>query len=211
MYKKTKKISINVIRRLPQYYSYLTELKEKGVQKVSSGKLGEITGFTSSQIRQDLNNFGGFGIQGTGYDVSSLQSELSQILGIDSHLSAIIFEAGNLGQAIANYSGFRKFAIGISALFDINPELVGTRIHGIPVMNINEAKEYIKKNHVKIAVICTPKESAPDVVELLNDTDIKGVWNFAPVDLNLKIGIKVESVNLLNSLFVLSYLIKAEQ
>ncbi|MBS6063010.1 redox-sensing transcriptional repressor Rex [Criibacterium bergeronii] len=206
---KDKYISFNVIRRLPKYHSYLADLKEKGVSKVSSKELSKITGFTASQIRQDLNNFGGFGIQGTGYEVEGLYTELSQILGLNSTLSAVIFGAGNLGHAIANYTGFNKFDINIKAIFDVNKDMIGRKIKNTIVMDLKDAKKYIDDNKVKIAIICTPKDAVSGVVDIINKTKIKGVWNFAPTDLKLNKNIKVESVNLLNSLFVLSYLVKA--
>lgn len=206
-----KKISMNVIRRLPKYHSYLIELMERGVVKVSSRELSEITGFTASQIRQDLNNFGGFGKQGSGYEVELLFKEISDILGLNMSYKTIIIGAGNLGQAIANYPGFKKYALDIKALFDVNPKLIGMKIHSLDVLDIDTISDYIKNNNIEIAIICTPKEAVKKVARILEKTNIKGIWNFAPVDFTVNADIKVESVNLTDSLFVLSYMISQEE
>ena len=206
-----KKISMNVIRRLPKYHSYLIELMEKGIVKVSSKELSDITGFTASQIRQDLNNFGGFGKQGSGYEVESLLNEISEILGINTHYNAVIIGAGNLGQAIANYNGFRKYALDIKAIFDVNPRLIGMKIHSIDVLDIDMAANFINEHNIQIAIICTPKEVVKKIALMLEKTSIKGVWNFAPADFTVKKDIKVENVNLSDSLFVLSYMISQDE
>lgn len=206
-----KKISMNVIRRLPKYHSYLIELMEKGIVKVSSKELSDITGFTASQIRQDLNNFGGFGKQGSGYEVESLLNEISDILGINTHYNAVIIGAGNLGQAIANYNGFRKYALDIKAIFDVNPRLIGMKIHSIDVLDIDMATNFINDNNIQIAIICTPKEAVKKIALMLEKTNIKGVWNFAPADFSVNKDIKVENVNLSDSLFVLSYMISQNE
>lgn len=205
-----RKISMNVIRRLPKYHSHLIELMERGIIKVSSKELSDITGFTASQIRQDLNNFGGFGKQGSGYEVELLFKEISDILGLNKNYKAIIIGAGNLGQAIANYTGFKKYAIDIKALFDVNPKLIGMKIHSLDVLDIDTAWQFIKDNEIEIAIICTPKESVKKVAHILEKTDIKGIWNFAPVDFSINTNAKVENVNLTDSLFVLSYMVGQE-
>lgn len=205
-----RKISMNVIRRLPKYHSYLIELMERGVVKVSSKELSDITGFTASQIRQDLNNFGGFGKQGSGYEVEFLFKEISSILGLNKKYKTIIIGAGNLGQAIANYTGFKKYAIDIQAIFDINPRLIGMKIHSLDVLDIDTAEDFIIKNDIEIAIICTPKESVKKIQYILERTNIKGIWNFAPIDFTLNTNAKVENVNLTDSLFVLSYMVGKE-
>lgn len=201
-----KKISMNVIRRLPKYHSYLIELMEKGITKVSSKDLSEITGFTASQIRQDLNNFGGFGKQGSGYEVEVLFSEICDILGLKKNYNTIIIGAGNMGQAICNYQFFKKYGLNVKAMFDVNPKLIGTKIHDLDILDMEDAYDYIKKNKIEIAIICTPKDVIPKIAAMIEKTDIKGVWNFAPADFVVKKNIKVESVSLSDSLFVLTYM-----
>ena len=205
-YQNDKKISNNVIRRMPRYHSYLLELKDKGIDRISSKELSKITGFTASQIRQDFNNFGGFGKQGAGYEVDFLFSEICDILGINKTYKAVIFGAGNLGQAICNYGFFKEYGLKIDAIFDINPSLIGNKIHSIDVLDVFKAKDYIKKNDISIAIVCVPKEAVPKIISIIENSKIKGVWNFAPADININKDIKVENVRLSDSLFVLSYM-----
>ena len=181
----SKKVSMAVIRRLPKYHRYLADLLDKEVYRISSKELSEIIGFTASQIRQDLNNFGGFGQQGYGYNVEELYNELSKILGLDKSYNTIILGAGNLGQALANYSGFRRSGFKVKALFDINPRLVGIKIQDLEVMDVEKMEEFIKKEDITIAVICTPKEKAQESANKLIEYGIKGIWNFAPMDITV--------------------------
>lgn len=203
----SKKVSMAVIRRLPKYHRYLADLLDKEVYRISSKELSEIIGFTASQIRQDLNNFGGFGQQGYGYNVEELYNELSKILGLDKLYNTIILGAGNLGQALANYSGFRRSGFKVKALFDINPKLVGMKIQDLEVMDVGKMEEFIKKENITIAVICTPKEKAQESANQLIKCGIKGIWNFAPMDITVPEHIRVEEVNLSESLYVLSYML----
>ena len=203
----SKKVSMAVIRRLPKYHRYLADLLDKEVYRISSKELSEIIGFTASQIRQDLNNFGGFGQQGYGYNVEELYNELSKSLGLDKSYNTIILGAGNLGQALANYSGFRRSGFKVKALFDINPRLVGIKIQDLEVMDVEKMEEFIKKEDITIAVICTPKEKAQESANKLIEYGIKGIWNFAPMDITVPENIKVEEVNLSESLYVLSYML----
>ena len=196
-----------VIRRLPKYHRYLADLLDKEVYRISSKELSEIIGFTASQIRQDLNNFGGFGQQGYGYNVEELYNELSKILGLDKSYNTIILGAGNLGQGLANYSNFRRSGFKVKALFDINPRLVGIKIQDLEVMDVEKMEEFIKKENITIAVICTPKEKAQESANKLIEYGIKGIWNFAPMDITVPENIKVEEVNLSESLYVLSYML----
>ena len=202
-----KKVSMAVIRRLPKYHRYLADLLDKEVYRISSKELSELIGFTASQIRQDLNNFGGFGQQGYGYNVEELYNELSKILGLDKSYNTIILGAGNLGQALANYSGFRRSGFKVKALFDINPRLVGIKIQDLEVMDVEKMEEFIKEEDITIAVICTPKEKAQESANKLIEYGIKGIWNFAPMDITVPENIKVEEVNLSESLYVLSYML----
>ncbi|KXZ39087.1 redox-sensing transcriptional repressor [Alkalithermobacter thermoalcaliphilus JW-YL-7 = DSM 7308] len=206
-----KKISMAVIRRLPKYYRYLKELLDKDVNRISSKELSQIIGFTASQIRQDLNNFGGFGQQGYGYNVAELYNEIGKILGLNKEYNTILIGAGNLGQAIANYSGFQKSGFKMKAIFDINPRIIGLKIKDIEVLDIDILEEYVKENNIHIAVICTPKEKAQQIADVLVKSGIRGIWNFAPVDLHLPEHVVVENVHLTESLYTLSYLLNENE
>jgi redox-sensing transcriptional repressor len=197
-----------VIRRLPKYYRYLGDLLEKDITRISSKELSRLTGFTASQIRQDLNNFGGFGQQGYGYNVEELRDELARILGINRTYNTIIIGAGNLGQAIANYKGFQDEGFKILALFDKNPKLIGLKIRDIEIKDVDILEEFIKEHKIDIGVICTPKEHSQDIADRLVQAGIKGIWNFAPYDIKVPEDVVVENVHLNESLFTLSYLLK---
>ncbi len=201
-----KNISMAVIRRLPKYHRYLGDLLEKDIQRISSKELSEIIGFTASQIRQDLNNFGGFGQQGYGYNVEALHQEIGKILGLEKVYKAIVIGAGNLGQAISNYAGFKKAGFEIKALFDVNPKIIGIKIRDFEILDSEEAEDFVKANDIDIAIICIPKKGAQDIVDRLVNAGITGVWNFAPIDLEIPDHVIVENVNLTESLYTLSYL-----
>jgi redox-sensing transcriptional repressor len=208
---ETKKISSAVIRRLPRYYRYLGELKESGIQRISSKELSDKMKVTASQIRQDLNNFGGFGQQGYGYNVESLYEEIGRILGIDRVHNMVLVGAGNLGQAIVNYGDFAKRGFVVKGVFDINPELKGKKIHGIEVMMLDGITEFIKKNNIEIAALTIPKQAAREVGKVVADAGVKAIWNFAHTDLNLSEDVIVENVHLSESLMRLSYKIANKQ
>ena len=199
------KISPAVIRRLPKYYRYLGELNKMGLNKTSSRELSEMTGFSASQIRQDLNNFGGFGQQGFGYDVENLRNEIARILGLDKKYKLIIIGAGNIGQAIANYTGFYEADYEVVALFDKNPKLIGMSMRNALIKDIDELEEFLKAETIDIAVICTPKSVSQQVAEQLVQCGIKAIWNFAPKDLKMPDNVHVENVHLNESLFLLTY------
>jgi AT-rich DNA-binding protein len=200
-----KEISKAVVNRLPRYYRYLGDLLEKDVVRISSKELSEKMKVTASQIRQDLNNFGGFGQQGYGYNVEYLHSEIGKILGLDTKYNIIIIGAGNLGLALANYADFERRGFYVKCIFDINPSLIGTYIRGIPVRAGDELEEYLKNNKVDIAAITVPKTKAPGIASELVKWGVKGIWNFAPTDLNLPKEVTVENVHLAESLMKLSY------
>ncbi|MDF2676495.1 MAG: rex [Bacillota bacterium] len=202
---KNGKISPAVIRRLPKYYRYLGELIKLGITKTSSRELSEMTGFSASQIRQDLNNFGGFGQQGFGYEVEHLRVEIAKILGLDKKYKLIIIGAGNIGQAIANYTGFYEADYEIVGLFDKNPKMIGLSIRNSEIRDIDELEGFLNKEHVDIAVICTPKNVSQQIAEKVVSCGIKAIWNFAPKDLNMPEGVYVENVHLNESLFSLTY------
>lgn len=198
-------ISRAVIGRLPRYYRYLGELLDEGVERISSNDLSKRMNVTASQIRQDLNNFGGFGQQGYGYNVKYLYTEIGKILGLDKQHNVIIIGAGNLGQAIANYGAFEKSGFRLKGLFDINPELEGFEVRGVPVRMMDELEDFVKTHDIEIAALTIPKSTAIDVAEMLAKNGIKGIWNFAHTDLKLPENITVESVHLSDSLMKLFY------
>jgi redox-sensing transcriptional repressor len=204
-----KKISTAVIKRLPKYYRYLGDLLENDVIRISSKELSERMGVTASQIRQDLNNFGGFGQQGYGYNVEYLYNAIGKILGLENKYNAIIVGAGNLGQALANYTNFDKRGFEVKGLFDVNPRLIGITVRGIEIKDLDEMESFIKENDIDIAVLTLPKQKAPKIANDLVEYGIKGIWNFAPVDLQLSDKyVIIENVHLLDSLMTLSYNIK---
>lgn len=203
-----KGISTAVIKRLPRYYRYLGDLLENDVVRISSKELSEKMQVTASQIRQDLNNFGGFGQQGYGYNVEYLHGEIAKILGLDKKHNVIVVGAGNLGQAIANYTDFEKRGFVIKKIFDVNPKLIGMSIRGVEICDVEEMEEYVKNNEVHIAALTVPKSKAISVANDLVSWGIKGIWNFAPVDLRLPKDVKVETVHLSDTLMRLSYGLK---
>ena len=205
---KENKVSITVIRRLPKYYRYLVDLLDSGITRVSSQELSKMTGFTASQIRQDLNNFGGFGQQGYGYNVEELHHQLGKILGLNTIYHAVIGGAGNLGQAIANFKGFEDAGFQVVSLFDRNPKLVGIKVREIEIRHIDTMIDYIKTHEIDIGIITVPKEGAQELADLYVEAGVKGIWNFAPTDLDLPDDIIVENVSLNESLFTLSYFLK---
>ncbi len=201
-----KEISQAVIRRMPRYYRYLGELLDEGVERISSNDLSNRMKVTASQIRQDLNNFGGFGQQGYGYNVQFLYDEIGKILGLNTQHNIVIIGAGNLGQALANYMKFEKLGFVITALFDVDPELKGKKVRDIPILMLDELDEYTKNNKVDIAALTMPKSNAEAVAQKVVDLGIKAIWNFAHVDLEIENkDVVVESVHLSDSLMQLSY------
>lgn len=207
MEEKNKKISSAVIRRLPRYYRYLGELIESDVQRISSKELSVKMKVTASQIRQDLNNFGGFGQQGYGYNVKYLYDEIGKILGLDRAHNMIIIGAGNMGQALVNSGDFAKRGFIIKGVFDNNPKIQGNNIGGITVSSMDEVVDFIKTNNIEIVVLTLPKEAAREVAKVVVDAGIRAIWNFAHTDLNLPEDVIVENVHLSESLMRLSYTI----
>ena len=202
----SKEISQAVIRRLPRYYRYLGELLDEGVERISSNDLSHRMKVTASQIRQDLNNFGGFGQQGYGYNVQFLYEEIGKIMGLNTEHRIIIIGAGNLGQALANYVKFEKLGFVITALFDVNPELSGKSVRGIPILMLSELDEYCRTHRVDIAALTMPKSKADSIAAKLVDLGIRAIWNFAHGDLEIpNKDVVVESVHLSDSLMQLSY------
>lgn len=201
-----KGISQAVVRRMPRYYRYLRDLLEQGVERVSSNELSKLMKVTASQIRQDLNNFGGFGQQGYGYNVRFLYEEIGKILGLDQTHNLIIIGAGNLGQAIANYGRFDSLGFVTVALFDVNPEIIGKEVRGIKVHALDELEVFCQNHKVDIAALTMPKQSADNTAQRLVELGIRAIWNFAHVDLDVDDeSVVVENVHLSDSLMQLSY------
>lgn len=200
-----KEISQAVIGRLPRYFRYLGELKDQGIERISSQDLSELMKVTASQIRQDFNNFGGFGQQGYGYNVEYLYHEIGKILGLNRRHNFIIVGAGNLGQALGNYLNFERRGFIFKGVFDIDPQLAGREARGVKVMPMEQLDQFVRDNDIDIAVLTIPKTGAVEVAEKLVKNGIRAIWNFAHVDLNVPEGIQVENVHLSDSLMKLSY------
>ena len=207
---KEKGISKAVISRLPRYYRYLGELLDSGIERISSGELSERMKVTASQIRQDLNNFGGFGQQGYGYNAYVLREEIGKILGLDKIHNMIIVGAGHLGQALGNY-GFEKNGFRIIGMFDVDPALKGRLVRGIPIRMLDEMPQFLAEHSVEIAALTIPKDASIEVAKTLTDNGIRAIWNFAHTDLNLILpkDVVVENVHLSDSLMRLSYNLSA--
>ena len=198
---KKNKISTAVVRRLPKYYRHLGDLERMGEEKISSQQLSEKTGFTASQIRQDLNHFGGFGQQGFGYKISDLKAAITEIIGLDKPYSAIILGYGKIGQAIHNYKGFDVASLDVVAVFDKETKTK----NGTEVISIDEMQDFLRKNPVDIAIITVPVEYAQETCDLFEEGMIKAIWNFAPTDLKVDFKIPIESVHLSESLYSLIF------
>lgn len=202
---KTAKISNAVIKRLPRYRRYLIELRKKGVEKISSKEFSNLIGYTASQIRQDLNNFGGFGQQGYGYSVDSLYEEISAILGLDKEYRMVIIGAGNLGHAIAKYMQSNKQGFKVYGVFEINPNLIGKEFDGIKIMDYENIVEFVEDEEINIGVICVGRDAAQEVADKLSFAGVKGIWNFAPTDIEVPKHVALEHVQLSDSLHSLAY------
>ncbi len=206
-----KGISQAVISRLPRYYRYLGELKDEGVERISSQELSKIMHVTASQIRQDFNNFGGFGQQGYGYNTNYLYSEIGKILGLNEEHSMVLIGAGNLGQALIKYMNRTKRGFVFKAAFDLDENLTSKQVAGISIYSMDQLTAYINENNIEIAVLTIPKAAAIQVKDTLIATKIKAIWNFAHTDLDVPDHVKVENVHLLDSLMKLSYNMKDEE
>ena len=203
------KVSNAIIRRLPRYRRYLGYLQTKGIKKISSNELSEMIGYTASQIRQDLNTFGEFGQQGYGYEVDRLYKEINKILGLDREYKTVVVGCVNLGQAITNYTYYYKIGFNIIGLFDANPKIVGNVINDVEVMDSADLEEYVRREKIDIGIICVNRENAQKVADELVSGGVKGIWNFAPIDLNIPENVALESVHLSDSLHALSFMIKS--
>ena len=207
MAKEKKSVSMSVIKRLPRYYRFLGELKKNNITRISSKELSQRMGLTASQIRQDLNCFGGFGQQGYGYNVEQLQNEIGSILGVQNGFKTILFGCGNLGRAIASHMTFEDRGFELVGLFDSNADkMKDLRIKGLSVYPVEDLEVYCKEVEPKVAVLCVPTEAAPEIVERLVRLGIKNFWNFSHYDIASNYhGVTVENVHLNDSLMTLSY------
>ncbi|HHT20720.1 MAG TPA: redox-sensing transcriptional repressor Rex [Tissierellia bacterium] len=199
-------ISMAVIRRLPKYHRYLSEMMERGVDRISSKELSEIIGFSASQIRQDFNNFGEFGQQGYGYNVQDLFREINTIIGLDHTYSVIIIGAGNLGGALANY-GFQALGFDIISLFDNDPKKIGKSLSDVEIRDINILETYMSQQPIDIAIITTPVHVAQDIADRLIISGVRSIWNFTPKDLVVPEDLIVENVHMVDSLMTVAYLL----
>ena len=196
------KISVAVIKRLPKYYRYLELIGDKGIIRVSSQELSKITGLTASQIRQDLNHFGAFGQQGYGYNVEELKIELEKIMGVDKPYNVVIIGFGNIGSALLNYSGFKKKGFKVVGIFDNSPEIIGNKANDVVIKDVSELEEVVTR---EIAILAIPAIPAQEITDKLVACGIKGIWNFAPIDLKLPRNVVLENVHLDGSLLTLTY------
>lgn len=202
--RRHQQIPLAVIKRLPIYHRYLSDLHQKEVARISSSELAAKIGITASQLRQDLSWFGSFGQQGYGYRVDELLQEVSRILGLNQNIGMVLIGAGRLGRAIIHYANFKRRGFHTKAIFDNNPDIVGEIIDEIPVYNISELENYLKSHAIQIGVITTPASAAQEVADRLVRCGIKGIWNFAPVSLKVPNDVIVEHVHIGESLMVLS-------
>lgn len=206
-----QKISRAVVSRLPKYYRYLGEAHDNDIKRTSSKKLSEIMNITASQIRQDLNNFGSFGLQGYGYDTELLYNEIGAILGLDKSHKICVIGCGNIGQALLNYKSFSSRGFVFHVAFDKAPNVVGTTINNVPVQDISELDKYLSENDIDIVALTLPNGDLSDIVNIINKSNVKGVWNFINSDISFRDGIVVENVHLMDSLMTLSYKINEEE
>ena len=205
------KVSNSVIKRLPGYYRYLTDLEENGMVRISSQELGGRMGLTASQIRQDINCFGEFGQQGYGYNVTDLREEIGRILGLDNTYPMVIVGAGNVGQALAKYAGFRDLGYHVEAMFDKYPDRVRSMVEGLPMLPVEELRKYLRNHNIKIGIITAPATDAQTICDTLVTGGVEGIWNYAPVDLNVPDGVALQNMHLSDSLMIISYHIKHKE
>lgn len=203
---KRDNISMLVIRRLPRYYRFLTELQAEGVMRISSKELADKMKLTASQVRQDFNCFGGFGQQGYGYSVEQLKNEIESILGINVTKKAILVGAGNLGRAVASHMAFEPKGINLIGIFDKNEQLIGTRLRNVIIANTSQIELFCKKNVPNLAILCVPKDAAQTLSRRLYAMGIRYYWNFSHYDLTTDYpDVVVENVHMSDSLMTLCY------
>ncbi len=202
-------VSMSVTRRLPRYYRCLGELMASGAERISSREFAEIIGFTASQIRQDLNCFGGFGQQGYGYNIAVLHREIGKILSVDKSFPAVLIGAGNLGLALTNHLAFEQHGFKLIGVFDVSPSVIGKKVRNWVIQDVSELEQFCRNNKPVAAILCVPQEAAAEVADKLVQWGIKGFWNFTHLDLSIqyKDEIVVENVHLDDSLMTFTYLV----
>ena len=199
-------ISKSVIRRLPRYYRFLGELEDNGVDRISSGKLAEIMRATASQVRQDLNNFGGFGHQGYGYSVPMLKAEIAKILGLDRGFKAILIGTGHIGTALAAHMDFKKLGFELIGIFDNNKDIIGERIGELTILDAGKVERFCGENGVEAAFLCIPRSAAEETVDTLYGAGVRSYWNFTHYYIQGKYpDATVENVHLSDILMTLCY------
>lgn len=206
--KTQRSVSNSVINRLPRYYRFLGRLLRDGVTRISSRELADLMKVTASQIRQDLNCFGGFGQQGYGYNVESLQTQIGEILGVNNLTPAILIGAGNLGKAVASQIDLENRGFKLVAAFDRSPKIIGQELVGLTVRDIAELDSFCFTHRPTVAIICVPTAAAEEIADRLINLGIVGFWNFSSYDFSFKNdSISVVNVHLRDSLMTLSYLV----
>lgn len=204
---RKEKVSTAVIRRLPRYYRNLEELSRAGVVRISSGALSAAMGITASQIRQDLSCFGEFGLQGYGYNVENLRREIGEILGVGQGHRAVLLGAGNLGRALMENFHFERTGFTLTVAFDVDPNIVGKAIAGVPVLHIRELEDYLEQEGADVAVLTVPASTAQELTDRLTQCKIRGIWNFTNMELAVPGSTVVENVHFADSLLTLGYMI----
>ena len=206
-------VSPTVIRRLPRYHRFLGELLRKNQLRISSAELSELMDVTASQIRQDLNCFGGFGQQGYGYNVKYLYEQIGNLLGTQENYNAIILGAGNLGRALVNSHMFERRGVNRVAMFDIDPKVIGQTIAGLPVYGMDKLEHFCEENRVDIGVLTTPKDAAVEVAKRLIDAGVEGIWNFSNMEIALprRSPVRIENMHMGDSLMLLCYALKVKR
>ncbi len=205
---KYEGVSKSVIQRLPRYHRYLKDLLSRGVHRISSGELAQLMKLTASQIRQDLNCFGGFGQQGYGYNVDALYEEIGNILGLNRGLTAVLLGAGNLGMALVNYISFNEKGFQLIGIFEASEKLIGQTVHGLTIRSEKELEDFCNKYHPDVAILCLPREEVQRESDRLVNCGVRGFWNFSHYDLFLDHqdkNIVVNNVHLGDSLMTLCY------
>ena len=203
----TPVVSAAVIRRLPNYLRILDDLSQQGIERISSSELSEKIGYTASQIRQDFNHFGGFGLQGYGYNIEYLKKEIRAILGLNREYRICVVGCGHLGYAVANFSNFYEDSFVVASIFDANPELIGQEIVGVKIQDVANMRQYLKENKMDIGVVTVPKSAAQEVADILVEGGVSGIWNFAPLNLTVPDDVVVNNVHLFDGLQSLTYYI----
>lgn len=203
-----KKVSNNVIRRLPRYLRKLDELAADGQSRISSFELGEELGFTPSQVRQDFSAFGAFGQQGYGYNISMLREQIAEILGMNNGYRAVLIGVGHIGHALMDNFCFSEWGFNLIKAFDVNPDIVGKSFGGVGVLSMDELESFLNENQVDVAVLTVPKDVAVSVADKLTECGIKAIWNFTNVELTGPDSpVLVENLHFSDSLLSLSYFI----